>query len=111
MNLFSQRKGIKPIRTTFQVESMDNDLRIRIWNIFYAGYWEYGHSTREQNQIFDSYVRGLWHIHLKWPIDMIGNPDIYKTLKESILENEWNEVLDFLEFTVNSYPNEEVNQG
>lgn len=32
---FSEREGYKPVRDALQVESIDNDLRNRLWNLMY----------------------------------------------------------------------------
>ncbi len=32
MNLFSQRKGLKPVKSIIQIDSMDTDLRNSLWN-------------------------------------------------------------------------------
>jgi hypothetical protein len=40
MGLFSERKGLKKIRTEIQVDSMDEALRNRLWNVLALFYWE-----------------------------------------------------------------------
>lgn len=30
--LFSQRKGLKPVKSVMQIDSMDSDLRNGLWN-------------------------------------------------------------------------------
>jgi len=37
--LFSQRKGLKPVKSVIQADSMDADLRKGLWNSLYAHYW------------------------------------------------------------------------
>ena len=33
--LFSQRKGLKPVKKEIQIDNMDDDLRIGLWNEFW----------------------------------------------------------------------------
>jgi hypothetical protein len=35
---FSQRIGIRPIKSAIQIRSMDADLRVSLWNVFYDIY-------------------------------------------------------------------------
>jgi hypothetical protein len=39
MKLFSQRKGIKPVKSVMQVDSMDSELRNGLWNALIIFYW------------------------------------------------------------------------
>jgi hypothetical protein len=39
MKLFSQRKGLKPVKSVMQVDSMDDDLRNGLWNALTVYYW------------------------------------------------------------------------
>ena len=39
MTSFSQRKGIKPIKSIIQIDSMDDDLRNSLWNALQVFYW------------------------------------------------------------------------
>jgi hypothetical protein len=38
MKLFSQRKGLKPVKSVMQVDSMDDDLRNGLWNALVLHY-------------------------------------------------------------------------
>lgn len=40
MESFSQRQGIKPIKSIVQIDSMDNDLRNSLWNALTLCYWD-----------------------------------------------------------------------
>ena len=39
MSSFSERYGYKPIKSIIQVESMNDDLRISLWNALSMSYW------------------------------------------------------------------------
>lgn len=114
---FSQRKGYKPARKTMQYESIDNELRIRLWNTlspffeiinnnwFRAGY----HRPRQINE----FVNRLWDELLKEPIDSIYQydwPHNYRTLREVFMKALWHEVFDFIEFFAMNWYDEEIIQ-
>jgi hypothetical protein len=40
MELFSQRMGIKPVKSVFQVDSINNELRNSLWNALIKYYWD-----------------------------------------------------------------------
>lgn len=110
--LFSQRRGLKPVKNIMQVDSMDEDLRNSLWNAVTVYYlsrmktsWDgfYLHQTENNNLI--NLIRSLWHDHFKKPLDTIENiwNRVYGEIREYFLKCEWNEVYDFIEFIANSY--------
>lgn len=114
MKLFSQRKGLKKTRTTFQVDSIDVELRNRLWNVLKVSYWDnvagrYRDSLRDYNILFNR----MWHNFFKARLDNMPYyaADILGVLDKYFFGCEWYEVYDFLEFIVNNYPDEIVNQG
>ena len=40
MKSFSEREGHRPIRTDIQIESIDRDLKYRLWNALCEFYWK-----------------------------------------------------------------------
>jgi len=113
MKLFSQRKGFKPIKTVMQINSMDDDLRICLWNVLSLFYWEkvkkglYGYEYGKIAIL----LKMLWHNYFKKPIDTISWhwPDTYNEIREYFFNCEWYEVYDFIEFVANNYSDESVN--
>jgi len=106
MNLtFSQRIGVTPIRQTVQTDSMDNDLRTGLWNVFFLLIFD-GKTTTEYNLIppnLKSFLVNMWFDFLKGPVDAI--PDNYHqahdVLRELFLKVwKWPIVYDFMEFAV-----------
>jgi len=114
MRLFSQRKGIKPVKSVVQVDSMDTELRNGLWNALTIFYW-----NQVEGQWISDYrnigilLKRLWHSYFKRPIDTLRDywPDTYKEIREYFFNCEWYEVYDFIEFVANNYPNQynEVN--
>lgn len=106
---FSQRKGLKPIRTVLQVDSMDDGLRSRLWDAVAINYLNdqisaqfnpLGHSPRE------TMIRKVWHQYFKRPIDTISDfwSANYSTIKNYFFRCEWHEVYDFIEFIASVDP-------
>ncbi len=103
MELFSQRKGIRPIRKTIQRESMDDELRNMLWNctdlVFANG--ESRKATAVQRT-----VGNLWRYYFKKPVDAIQwlpyrNPkSVYRQIRGWFFQAEWWQVYDFMEALV-----------
>ncbi len=119
MESFSQRKGIKPIKSLIQVDSMDEALRNGLWNAITIYYWdrvrplshvnEYYLSSNEQVEIL---VRRIWMYHFKKQIDTLGNEwfGVLKQIRNHFFTCQWNEVYDFVEFVANNYPDKYMNE-
>jgi hypothetical protein len=109
--MFSQRKGFKKIKTEIQVDSMDNELRNCLWNMFQLvcldtmkGY-EWVSNLKEMEILFTE----IWHDYFKQPIDTMPTwwKDLYEAIRKYFFECEWYEVYDFLEFIIDNYQDEE----
>ena len=74
MKLFSQRKGIEPVKSVLQVDYIDADLRNGLWNASTLSYWD-----QIENKLtfdygtLDILVKRLWHSYFKQPIDTLGD--------------------------------------
>ncbi len=121
MESFSERKGLKPIKSVMQVDSMDEDLRTGLWNALTVHYWNLvkplPHVTiyslsYASNHDMKILVHRLWMDHFKKPVDEIGQEwhDIHSRLRTHFFQCPWNEVYDFVEFVANNYPRDYVNQ-
>lgn len=114
MKLFSQRKGIKPVKSVIQVNFMDDDLRNDLWNALTASYWDniskYWISYFPDMEIL---IKKIWVDHFKQPLDTLENAwsKTYKKIRKIFYNYEWYEVYDFIEFIVYSYPYKDDNQG
>jgi len=112
--LFSQRMGIKPIKTVIQVDFMDDDLRNSLWNALCLFYWSKVEGDRISSPInayIDLLLKVLWLDYFKKPIDTLSNywPEIREKIKKYFFNCEWYEVYDFIEFIANNYPDKKVN--
>jgi len=120
MKLFSQRKGIKPIKKEFQRESVDEELRNRLWSAIKVIVWD---KWRPAN-FYDGYnpsslvVNGLldriWLNYYKLPLDVrpilfVDNSSergAYGVLRKYFFSAEWNEVYDLIEFIIQNIPDQ-----
>lgn len=92
---FSQRMGLKPVKRVIQVNSIDTELRMSLWNNLFTAI-EVLSNSNDKYKI----CREIWISYLNKSIDEAPKDwgiIIYKTYFFSC---EWNEVFDFLEFTI-----------
>lgn len=106
--LFSQRQGLKPVKQTIQLDYIDDDLRIALWNVLAVYYWE--HQDKSLLIIKDRYLdyespllpllRVLWHSYFRKPLDSLGIQwdSTYKFLRDYFFKCNWYEVYDFIDF-------------
>jgi hypothetical protein len=116
---FSQRKGLKPIKSVLQIDSMDGDLRNGLWNDLTRAYWEQAGLTHYPMGAYlnssdtktAALVRSLWADYFKQPLhDLPRKWDDLLFLISSHFDGfRWHEVYDFIEFVANAYPDHQVN--
>ena len=108
MNSFSQRKGLKPVKSIVQVDSMDDDLRNGLWNTLQACYWPSvnGISLVSSYAGLSTLLHFIWRDFFKKPVDEISEfwNTAHGSIKRWFFKAAWNEVYDFLEFVANNSP-------
>lgn len=109
MSLFSQRKGLKPVKSVIQVDSMDSELRNGLWDIFHLYGWPESHEIYRITVSPEAYNLSisLWHGHLKEPIDTMyrrSKSEVLSILRKRFFDGEWYDVYDFIEFVASNYP-------
>ena len=117
---FSQKIGKYPVQKLAQFESIDDDLRIKIWNVLQLQIWDqwepepgaYSMSSRsvEAKQV-DNIVQVLWFRYFNKPLDTIpafrtrhGGDDAYNHLRRHVLKAEWYDVFDLVEEIILASP-------
>ena len=113
MTLFSHRKGLKKVRTAVQVDSIDNELRNRLWNVLDFYYWKYGRAPNDAIMSdTQSFLNTLWHNYFKKPVDALHWrwSTNHETLRRYYFNCKWYEIYDFIEFTAKNYPDEKKNK-
>ena len=105
---FSQRIGKTSIKTLLQVESIDNDLKNRIWNVLLEDFFDkiQDYSMNDQETEKGHLCKYLWTQFFVFPIDTISSYDSGKVFVPGFIsflrkwyfnEAEWYEIYDFLE--------------
>jgi len=116
--LFSERIGLKKTRTEFQVESIDDALRNRLWNVLKVCYWDTVSIIFSPSRIdflpspMRTLLTRIWHNYFKQPLDAMPSSwnEVYKYIREYFFNCPWHEVYSFLEFVADNYPNKETNK-
>lgn len=103
---FSQRMGIKPVKDTIQINSMDDNLRTSLWNVF-SEFWK----ALIKNEKYE-FSKLLWGDYFRFAIDELpvkrvydhyDCKQVYGFIKAFYNNWKWYEVYDFLEFSVQSH--------
>jgi len=107
--LFSERRGLKPVKSIIQKDSMDDDLSNSLWNVVYTCFLE-EHllpSMSTEGSTLEPVVRQLWFNYFKRPLDTIpyAPEGTTRTIKDYFMTCEWYEVYDLLEFLVGAVSN------
>jgi len=89
--LFSKRHGFAETRFEPQIESMDDELRSGLWNVFHD--WIFGRKAQGNT---DSVLRIIWTEIYKRPVDEL--PHEAGHYKRIFMESPWYEVYDIVEF-------------
>jgi len=116
MELFSQKYGHKPVKSTIQVDSMDEDLRNSLWNavdIFYLAKLEPHLSLKaDDNEFMELFCIFLWRDYFKVPIDTIPGycHEAIAKMRSYFFSCEWHEVYSFIQFVATMFPNTETNE-
>lgn len=114
---FSQRKGLKKVRTEIQVGSMDKALRNRLWNLLTSLYWSTGQVTfpdflrSDITKEMSGFLANLWHSFFKESFDSLAGSwdETLEKIREYYFKCRWFEIYDFVEFVANIYPNKDIN--
>jgi len=108
--LFSHRKGLEPVRKAIQLDSIDYELRVGLWNGLTLVYWNQvdgsiSYSVATYSDLYSA-VRRLWLNYFKKPIDTLDDywPNTLKELRDYFFKCPWNKLYDFIEFVANNFP-------
>jgi AbiJ-like protein len=105
VELFSHRKGFTPVKVRAQLDDMDQDLRVAIWNALDLIYWRGVHVRRDYflattDARMHASLSVLWAIYFKRPNDTMPTDwrSIHKEIRDYFFACEWYQVYDFIEF-------------
>jgi hypothetical protein len=97
--LFSQRKGLTPLKSLIQVDSVDSDLRNALWSAITQWHSE---ETQGNNITVEKLMTAFWLNFFKQPLDTKPQAMIQR-IRASFFEGEWYNCYDILEFLVGNY--------
>ncbi len=103
---FSQRKGFKPVSEIIQIEGMNDDLRISLWNVISSNVLDFYRPRTIFHVIIineiDPFTLALWKNFFKTPIESIpfAREKILEYIFNWYKKCEWYEVYDFVEYIV-----------
>lgn len=111
MKLFSQRIGVKPIKSIVQVDSMDLDLRNSLWNALTLVYWEKIPPYLEQDDNIETLFKRIWAHFFKSPLNAMPTfrTQLINAIQEYFFKVPWTDVYDFTEFVASAYPEKQTN--
>lgn len=112
MGLFSRRNHFEKEVYKVQTETVDKDLRIRLWNVISRYYWNLADSDyfvinnimREHYNPIYFLAKQIQEYYFNLPIDEMGNSwqSYYEKVRENFFECKWYKVYDFLEFLIST---------
>lgn len=117
MELFSESHGFKPVKNIMQIDSIDNELRVGLWNAVYSFYLSgatpYFSTNTPENKRVLGVCNILWKDYFKKPVDDIPK-ESSKTIdiiKRYHFDCIWYEVYDLIQFLANNCGSEERKSG
>ena len=107
MPTFSQRHGYKKLQKSLQRETVDEELRSRMWTLLKLFVWDrwnrnyyYASDTKEVEALWNQF----WFRYFKKPSDERPT-DCYNILRQYFFTCTWYEVYDFIEFIFSQLSN------
>jgi hypothetical protein len=101
---FSEREGITPVRTAFQIDSVDEPLRNGLWNVLQS----YIITPMLDGLYRDHWIflNLLWTDHYKLRRDQAPYSDngYFEYVEERIFEAKWYKIYDFIQFCLDHFP-------
>jgi len=105
---FSQKMGLKPIKTIIQIDSIDIDLKNRLWNTIVANFFgslsevKVGKGESQKGRTYkliwtDFFVRDINKIG-KYTSGNVITEDFERYVNSWFFRAEWFEIYDFIEF-------------
>lgn len=101
--LFSQRRGLKPIKSIIQIDSLDQHTRNALWTAVTV--WRNHHQVSSTNELYVELMKNFWLYYFKNSLDTLSDCNaVYTNLRNIFFNDEWNECFDILEFIASNYP-------
>jgi len=115
---FSERYGFTKPREEIQLESVDDALRNRLWNLLMSHYWQRARTSTLHYYESDiskemwSFLVRLWDEYFQKPLDTLPYRwnKTCEEIRDYFFNCEWYEVYNFLEYIANNYPVKALNE-
>lgn len=104
------------MRVEIQKDSMDSRLINKIWSALDIVYWRSlsrGEEYLSFHKNYEILFTRMWISFFCLPLDTLSHhiPSLREKLREKYFKFKWNEVLDFIEFIADNFPDDEVNRA
>jgi len=111
--------GLLPVRAGIQIESIDDALRVGLWNALLKHHFTHVVTVpRNTSLVFPRAelkhtCLELWQHYFKWPIDTLPTSwrEIVAELRAFFFAAPWNQLYDFVEFIPNHFQDEMENSA
>ena len=116
MLTFSQRMGKKPVRTALQIDSLDRETRNALWNLV-GPFFECAQHTN-----YVTICKDIWtdfyheasdtvpQMRTPWDNNPSDDKLFYRFFRSKIIDEDWTECLDLIEFVVDDYHQDRWNR-
>ena len=115
MSLFSQRKALKPLQKEFQRETVDDELKNRLWSALKIVVWDKNSGSSSYSadvSRIDVLLDRIWLHFFKFPVDTrpsfrgsyYNEKNSYQIIREFFFNAQWYEIYDFIEFVIKNIP-------
>jgi hypothetical protein len=97
---FAQRYGFEPTEIPFQVDSMNDGLRVDLWNSFYLFIYSSLEKTQYGHDTFRRIYKQAWLHFFRKPFDDFPGKDylLSELVRDHIEKASWYKVYEFFEF-------------
>jgi len=106
---FSERYGYREVKDVVQRESMDEDLRVGLWNVLDIAVWSLVTYDNLADSGYYQLSARVWCGYLKRPLDTMPErwSGVRAYFREHVFDAPWYAVYDFLEVMVNDESQDE----
>jgi hypothetical protein len=102
-DLFSRRYGYVPGRSIIQLDSIDEELRVELWNIIYVLFFSGNiHTSVDATGADLAMLRAIWRDFFRAPLDDMHHwvSTFANQTKEWVVQGDWFRVYDLLDLLV-----------
>ena len=91
--------GLRSAKEEIQVDFIDDELKIELWNVFQISYLNEGATwIRDCNS--QEFIQTIWINYFRLPLDTLEDyyKNTYVWIREKFFNFDWHEIYDFLEY-------------